>query len=461
MRIRLYGQLLPWPLLLLWLAEQLVALLAPSGALRLLGGDPRATDLSAVSWIFASLNLVAMLTLGLFNPRQRDRTVPLLLRVTGAVLAAAMTTRVVCELAAVPVGTPRLFTVTTLLAWAALAALTVAARPVLDRDVLRRRVLVYGAGRRAQYIARLRRRADRRGFKLVGYVPRDGEERIVPASQVLELQAPLRDYCFAHEIDEVVVALDERRRSLPMRELIDCRLGGIEVTDIAAFLERETGRIHLGVLSPSWIIFSEGFGREPLWRFASRLFDIAASATLLAVMLPLMLLTALAIWIEDGPRAPVLFRQQRVGLNEAPFAILKFRSMRVGAVADSEPGRWACAGDERVTRVGALIRRTRIDELPQLINVLRGDMSLVGPRPEQPEYVARLAAEIPYYRERHCVRPGITGWAQLSYPYGASQHDAEEKLQYDLYYIKHQSLFFDVLILLQTVEVILFRKGAR
>ncbi|MFO1402553.1 MAG: TIGR03013 family XrtA/PEP-CTERM system glycosyltransferase [Steroidobacteraceae bacterium] len=461
MRIRLYGQLLPWPLLLLWLGELAVAAAAPALALALLGGSRSGSDLGAISAIFAVLAGLGLLTLGLFNPRQRDRTVALLLRITIVAVVAGAGARIACELMAVRSGTPRLFTVTMLLAWAGLAALTVAARPLLDRDVMRRRVLVYGAGQRAQHIARLRRRADRRGFKLVGFVPRAGEACLVPAEQVRQPPGPLRDYCFAHEVDEVVVAMDERRQTLPMRELIDCRLAGIEVTDVATFLERETGRIHLGVLSPSWIIFGEGFGRQPLWRAVSRLSDLLFGTVLLVLTLPLMLLTVLAIWIEDGVRAPVFFRQPRVGLNEAVFGIRKFRSMRVGIEDDAEPGRWTCAGDTRVTRVGSWIRRTRIDELPQLINVLRGDMSLVGPRPEQPEYVARLSEEIPYYRERHCVRPGITGWAQLSYPYGASQRDAEEKLQYDLYYIRHQSLFFDLLILLQTVEVVLFRKGAR
>jgi len=461
MRIRFLGQPLPSLLLLLWLAELVVAAAAPGLARVILGGIASSNDMTVISCVFAALTVATMLTLGLFSPRQRDRTLALMLRVTVAVVVAAPATRIVCELAEVRVGTPRLLSMTTVLAWVGLAALTVAARPVLDLDVLRRRVLVFGAGRRAQHIARLRRRADRRGFKLVGYIPGEAESVLVPSALVLAPRMPLRDYCFAHEIDEVVVALDERRRSLPMRELIDCRLAGIDVTDVAAFLERETGRIHLGVLSPSWIIFSEGFGREPLWRFVSRMFDLLASAALLLLTLPIMLLTALAILIENGPRAPVLFRQPRVGLNESLFQILKFRSMRVGIVADEGPGHWARTGDERVTRVGSLIRRLRIDELPQLINVLRGDMSLVGPRPEHREYVEQLASEIPYYRERHCVRPGITGWAQLCYPYGASFRDAEEKLQYDLYYVKHQSLFFDVMILLQTVEVVLFRKGAR
>ena len=211
--IRFLGQPLPSLLLLLWLAELVVAAAAPGLARLILGAAASTDDTTAIASVFAALTVLAMLTLGLFSPRQRDRTVALMLRVSVAVVAAAVVTRIVCELAAVRVSTPRLLSVTTLLAWGGLVALTVAARPVLDRDVLRRRVLVFGAGRRAAHIARLRRRADRRGFKLVGYVPGEGESLLIPTEQVLEPRMPLRDYCFAHEIDEIVVAMDDRRRS--------------------------------------------------------------------------------------------------------------------------------------------------------------------------------------------------------------------------------------------------------
>jgi exopolysaccharide biosynthesis polyprenyl glycosylphosphotransferase len=208
------------------------------------------------------------------------------------------------------------------------------------------------------------------------------------------------------------------------------------------------------------MIFSDGFRRDPLRLLSERAFDLLASAALLAITWPLMLLTMLAIKLEDGINAPVFYRQRRVGFEGCVFDVLKFRSMRLDAEPDGQP-RWAQKGDERVTRVGSVIRKARIDELPQIINVLRGDMSFVGPRPERPEFVAELNEKIPYYRERHCVKPGITGWAQLCYPYGSSEHDAAEKLQYDLYYVKNRSLLFDLVILLQTAEVVIWGKGGR
>jgi exopolysaccharide biosynthesis polyprenyl glycosylphosphotransferase len=212
------------------------------------------------------------------------------------------------------------------------------------------------------------------------------------------------------------------------------------------------------VLDPLWFVFADGNRRGALGRAAKQSIDFALGICLLVLTLPIMLLTALAIWFEDG--APVLYRQERVGLNGRRFQILKFRSMRKDAEADGVP-RWAEIGDCRVTRVGSLIRRSRADELPQIFNVLRGEMSFVGPRPERPAIIDELSREIPYYRSRHCVKPGITGWAQVSFPYGASVDDAREKLAYDLYYIKNGGLMLDLLILIQTVRVILWPEGSR
>ena len=226
------------------------------------------------------------------------------------------------------------------------------------------------------------------------------------------------------------------------------------------FLERETGKVRLDVLNPSWIVLGEGFSDSGFQRLVGRAFDVLMSLVLLIVALPIMLLTAIAIRLEDGLRAPVLYRQTRVGLYNQPFEVLKFRSMMENAEdGRSRLGRYR--DDPRITKVGAFIRKTRIDELPQLINVLRGDMSFVGPRPERPEFVEQLAKCVPYYRSRHAVKPGITGWAQLCYSYGASDEDALEKLQYDLFYVKHRSLIFDLAIVVQTVEVVLWGKGAR
>jgi sugar transferase (PEP-CTERM system associated) len=237
-------------------------------------------------------------------------------------------------------------------------------------------------------------------------------------------------------------------------------LAGVEVTELLTFLERETGRVRIDALNPSWMIFGDGFRRDPVRLFSSRVLDVSASSGILLVTWPLMLITAMAVKLEEGWHAPVLYGQERVGLGGQTFRLLKFRSMRVDAEYDGQP-RWAEKGDQRVTRVGRVIRKLRVDELPQILNVLRGHMSFVGPRPERPEFVRELAQKVPYYAQRHCVRPGITGWAQLCYQYGSSEKDALEKLQYDLYYVKNNSFLFDLSILVQTAEVVFMGKGAR
>jgi sugar transferase (PEP-CTERM system associated) len=346
--------------------------------------------------------------------------------------------------------------------------LHIALARLIDERVFKARVLVYGVGRSAEAISKLRRRADRRGFKIVGFVAPEGEsfgaflsgDAGAPSEGVLDGAPGLLELCRHHDVDEIVVAVDDRRRNFPIRELLECRLAGVDVTELLTFLERESGRVHIDVLNPSWIIFGEGYRRGSLRQLTSRALDLIASAILMVVSLPALVATVVAIKVEDGLRAPVLYRQERVGFGGRVFQLLKFRSMRIDAETPGE-ARWAVRDDPRVTRVGAVIRAMRVDELPQILNVLRGDMSLVGPRPERPEFVARLSQKIPYYLERHCLKPGITGWAQLCYPYGSSEQDAMEKLQYDLYYIKNNSLLLDLVILVQTAEVMLFGKGAR
>jgi sugar transferase (PEP-CTERM system associated) len=269
----------------------------------------------------------------------------------------------------------------------------------------------------------------------------------------------LLDFVIDLDVDEVVVAMEDRRRGLPVHQLLDCRLAGVPVTDVLGFMERETGKVELSMLYPSWLIYTDGINSRGLVRLLTRIFDLLAAGVLLLLAAPLMLIAALAIWIESGFRGKVLYAQTRVGLEGQPFTLYKFRSMAEDA--EKNGAVWAEENDPRVTRVGKVIRATRIDELPQLLNVLAGKMSFVGPRPERPEFIASLSEKIPYYRERHCVKPGITGWAQLCYPYGASEQDALEKLQYDLYYVKKKSVLFDLMILLQTAEVVLWRKGSR
>jgi sugar transferase (PEP-CTERM system associated) len=348
----------------------------------------------------------------------------------------------------------------TALALVALAVTRIGFNFMVDEALFKRRVIVYGCGKNAAPISRLRRRSDRRGFELIGFVQPEGESIAVASNLIIEKRGSLADLCIQHDAAEVVVAMDDRRRGFPILELLDCRLAGIDVTELLTFLERETGRVRIDVLNPSWMIFGEGFRRDPLRLFSSRTLDIAASSLILLITFPLMLLTMLAIKLEEGWRAPVFYAQQRVGLGGRSFHVLKFRSMRQDAERDGK-AQWATKGDSRVTRVGAFIRKCRIDELPQILCVFRGHMSFVGPRPERPEFVADLAQKIPYYVQRHCVKPGITGWAQLCYPYGSSEQDALEKLQYDLYYIKNNTLLFDLGILLQTVEVVVMGQGAR
>jgi sugar transferase (PEP-CTERM system associated) len=251
---------------------------------------------------------------------------------------------------------------------------------------------------------------------------------------------------------------EQRGGAIAMDDLLSCRLNGIRVTRLADFLERARGAVPLGSFNASWLVYGDGFSQGRARAVIKRLFDVVVSGGLLVLASPIIALAALAIRLESA--GPVIYRQQRVGCGGLLFAVLKFRSMRQDAEGDGKP-RWATAGDSRVTRIGRFIRRTRIDELPQLINVLRGEMSFVGPRPERPFFVEQLTRDIPFYGLRHSVKPGITGWAQVRYSYGATVEEAAKKLEYDLYYVKNNSLFLDLVVLLETVRVVLFGEGAR
>jgi sugar transferase (PEP-CTERM system associated) len=329
-----------------------------------------------------------------------------------------------------------------------------------DQEYLKRRVLVLGTGERARQIADLKETCEHCGFTVAGYIHMQGEEDRVEVESIVPLNTSLLELVNRYRVDEVVVAVQDRRRALPVHEILDCKMSGVIAMDVLTFFERETGKVKLDALHPSWLIFSDGFRQGPLQDYGKRGFDVLAASLLLLVTWPVMLLTALSIYVESGFSGPILYRQVRVGRNWKLFQVLKFRSMRVDAEKDGVP-RWASQNDSRVTTVGAFIRKVRIDELPQIFNVLRGDMSFVGPRPERPMFVEQLSERIHYYSERHRVKPGITGWAQICYPYGATERDAVEKLEYDLYYVKNYGLFLDLLILMQTVQVILWGKGAR
>jgi sugar transferase (PEP-CTERM system associated) len=409
---------------------------------------------------FSLIMVLCLLAFGLYSGRQRARFLGMIVRVAVALAAGFALTATLFYMV------PTLWIGRGVDGLAAIGGLfgVVTSRlifaHVVDENLFKRRVLVYGAGETAAAVAGIRRRADRRGFFIVGFLPTQRNERAVTIDRIINSQGSLVKLCERLAVAEVVVAMDDRRQDFPVRELLQCRMAGIEVTEVLTFLERETGRVRIDVLNPSWMIFGEGFRRDPFQRLSSRLIDLTVSLLVLPVALFLMLFTALAIKLEDGWQAPVLYRQPRVGLGGRIFNVLKFRSMRTDAERDG-CARWAQKSDPRVTRVGSVIRTIRLDELPQILNVLGGQMSLVGPRPERPEFVDQLADRIPYYLERHSVKPGITGWAQLCYPYGSSDQDALQKLQYDLYYVKNRTLLFDLAILLQTVEVVFLGKGAR
>ena len=324
----------------------------------------------------------------------------------------------------------------------------------------KRVVLVLGAGERASIIERrMRRDVDRQNFSVHGYIIMNGDaEEGIKEETRIDLNGSLVNYALKHEIDEIVVASDERRNNLPVDELFACKIRGIEITEILDFIERETGQIAVNLIYPSWVIYSNGFASvNHLRNTLDWIFNASMAFVLFVLTWPIMLITVILMKIDEGITAPVFYMQERVGLDGEPFNIIKFRSMRLDA--EKFGAQMASEDDPRITKIGNYLRKYRIDELPQIYNVMRGDMGFVGPRPERPEFVQGLIKNIPYYNERHNVKPGLTDWAQLKYPYGSTEADSLEKLKYDLYYIKHRSFLLDLLILVRTVEIVLFGKG--
>jgi sugar transferase (PEP-CTERM system associated) len=327
------------------------------------------------------------------------------------------------------------------------------------QSLMRQRVLIFGTGTRAKLVGHTLKKSDP-NVDLVGYYASPNEVVTeVSAWGLLSPEKSLTDIVMEEQVDEIVVALSERRGgSMPLRELLDCKLQGVRVVDIATHFEKTLGQIRLDSVSAGWLIFGDGFNQGWVRATVKRIFDIVCALILIVVSLPIMLVAAVFILLESG--GPIFYLQERVGLNGRLFNVVKFRSMRTDAEKDGKP-RWATASDDRVTRVGKVIRKLRIDELPQLFSVLGGDMSLVGPRPERPFFVDKLTQEIPYFAVRQSVKPGVTGWAQVRYQYGATVEDAAEKLQYDLYYVKNHTLFLDLVVLFETVGVVLTGKGAQ
>jgi sugar transferase (PEP-CTERM system associated) len=408
---------------------------------------------------YAALVMFGLASVGLYRRRQRPRRVlEVVSRVAVAVLIGGLAYVVFFYLVT------NLYTGRGALALAmALSAVCLAlvrwqVLKLLDINPIKRRVFVLGSGQVARKVGMLRRRSDRRGFDVIGYMSADEQEEKLAKEFGLEPLMDFDDLRNLGDVDEIVVAMDDRRGKFPVNRLLDCKAHGGVVTDIVTFLERETEQIDLDVMRSDWLVFAAMSRRDALFGGSKRLFDLIIGTGMLIVALPVFLLITLAIKIEDGLKGSVLYRQTRIGRHGRPYDVLKFRSMRTDA--EAEGPQWSVrGGDGRVTRIGDFIRRFRLDELPQLINIIRGDMSLVGPRPERPEFVSRLESEVPFYEFRHSVRPGLTGWAQLNFPYGASIEDARVKHKYDLYYVKNSSLLLDFSILVQTLEVVLWGRA--
>lgn len=463
--IRLFKHYVRTPFLLLGLVESLIFMVAvyASVYVRFLGvsGGTR-EHIDAVlmrALMIAVVMVLCMMAMGLYQADLREGFIGFFRRLMVSFLLGIVVFTLIFYLFPILFFGRGVLALTMLFSMGGITVLRVIFYRVA-RDIFRRRILVLGTGKKASLISELQLKNKYPDICIVGFIHVRGEKDVVGTDQILHIESSLVNFAIENIIDEIVVAVDDRRKDFILHELLDCRVKGIVVVDPLTFFEREMAKVRLDLLEPGWLIFSDGFQRGTLRDFNKRSFDITASLILFFLTWPIMVIVVLAIFIESGWKYPVLYRQIRIGEEGRPFQVLKFRSMCVDAEQDGRP-RWANEKDSRITIVGRLIRKLRIDELPQISNILWGDMSFVGPRPERPEFVVTFCDTIQYYTERHHVKPGLTGWAQLKYPYGASVQDTIEKLQYDLYYVKNHSLLLDIGILLQTVAVVLFGKGAR
>ena len=403
-----------------------------------------------------------MLALGLYNPRMRENFRTILRRLAVSLAIAYFIFSLPIAFLSFYIFDIALLAGTTLIGLTGISILRFYVYKTGFLGYGKRTVLVLGTGERASIIEkRMRRKVDRQSFCLLGFVsmPGDSQENGIKSEKKHELNdESILSFSQRNGVDEIVVACDERRGNLFTEDLFACKIRGINIIEILDFIEKETGQIAVNLIYPSWVIYSNGFSStHHLRNSLDWLLNGVLAITLFILTLPFMLLAVIAIKLEDGIKAPTLYTQERVGQLGIPFKIVKFRSMKINAEINGAV--WSAQNDNRITRVGNFLRKYRIDELPQIYNVLRGEMGFVGPRPERPEFVNDLAKKIPYYNERHNVKPGLTGWAQLKYPYGANEEDAQQKLHYDLYYIKHRSILLDLHILLRTAEIILFGKG--
>jgi sugar transferase (PEP-CTERM system associated) len=410
--------------------------------------------------IFALLNQLSALALGLYNSKLRESFRGIFRRMLMCVSVGFCATTLINPFYGVYHLPIELLAIASSLSVFLVSSFRYFAFKIDFFGFGKRNILVLGSGQRASIIERrMRRDVDRQDFTVHGFVIMDGDSQDgIKRETRITLNESLVEYTLAHGIDEIVVANDERRNNLPVDELFACKIRGIEIIDILDFIERETGQIAVNLIYPSWVIYSNGFAsNNHLRNTLDWIFNAGMALVLLLLTWPVMFITALCMKITEGFNAPIFYKQERVGLDGEPFNMIKFRSMRLDA--EKHGAQMASENDNRITKVGQYLRKYRIDELPQIWNVLHGHMGFVGPRPERPQFVQSLIKNIPYYNERHNVKPGLTGWAQLKYPYGATEADSLEKLKYDLYYIKHRSFLLDILILIRTVEIVLFGKG--
>jgi len=464
--INLFSHYIPRRSLVLAAMEAIVLLIAAQIAISLEFADSRAAmsgsggAVLSQAFAFALGMILIMSSMGLYQADLWNNTQSARLRVVIAFAVAFAIVGLAAYLTPTPY--PRLVGLAaTTMALALIGSLCV--RAAFDRwqnlSAFKPRVLVLGTGSRLTRLAEYAQRNP--NHHVVGYVETQPGKYYVPSPLVLS-RAPgdsLLSVAVRHAVDRIVVGVRDRRGGgFPVQELLECKMNGIEVVELPTFFEREYRQVMLESLNPSWMVLGDGFRQGFFKNMLKRLFDLTVSSVLLLVSLPVLLLAVICIYLESG--LPVLYRQERVGRGGRVFTLYKLRSMRRDAESNGTP-QWAAANDDRTTRVGRFLRKTRIDELPQIFNVFKGEMSFVGPRPERPVFVDQLAQQIPFYALRHSVKPGITGWAQVRYAYGASVDDAVEKLQHDLYYLKNNSLFLDIMILFATVEVVLGGRGAR
>ncbi|EJL25950.1 TIGR03013 family XrtA/PEP-CTERM system glycosyltransferase [Novosphingobium sp. AP12] len=460
--IRLFKHYIPHAVVLLWLVDVMLLAIANETSWRLradqIGIDPGAlVDRIAAHAAFAAVISLSMISVGVYGGdalrSKRFAAARLLVAISLGIIALSFVDFLV--------GGQNFWRSTLAYSMAFAIVLLIFNRLILGAFLgtssFRRRVLVLGAGERAQRLRMLGERPES-GFAIVGYVTMSESKPVVEEAISRGAIHNLTRYVENLGVSEVVLALEERRNALPLKDLLRIKTAGVHVNEFSSFLERETGRVDLDTVNPSWLIFSDGFSSgRAISSAAKRLFDICVAALLLVLTAPVIALFALLVKIDS--KGPAFYRQPRVGLFGQNFDVIKLRSMRTDA--EIAGAQWASKDDPRVTRVGRFIRKVRIDELPQSWSVLKGEMSFVGPRPERPEFVADLEEQLRYYAERHMVKPGITGWAQINYPYGASIEDSRNKLEYDLYYAKNYTPFLDLLIILQTLRVVLWSEGAR